>query len=110
MGIFKKPKVKETTLKIKISVYLEKDEDNYLVYCPELKGLIADGNSEDIALKNFADAAQAYIMSIIKHGDPLPVCTTIKEKDLPAHPVIRDVEVPLDITLNQGKNSFYKSA
>jgi len=102
---FHKPKLRETTLKIKITVFIEKDEDGFIAHCPELKGLIADGDSEDKVLENFAHASHAYFMSLLKHDDPLPMCTTIKTKDIPAHSVTRDVEVPLDVLINNNSNN-----
>jgi len=110
IGFFKKPKIKETIIKIKISVYVEKDGDGFVVYCPELKGLIADGATEDEALGRFTDASHAYLMSIIKHGDPITICTATKGEDLPANPIKRDIEIPLDIILNDSRDNYYRSA
>jgi len=111
ISFFKKPKAREATIKIKISIYVEKDRDSFVVYCPGLRGLISDGSTEEEALKNFADASNAYIASILKHGEPLPVCTAISGKDIPGYPAIRkDVEIPLDIILNESKDSCSRSA
>lgn len=57
----------------KIEIFVESDESGFHAYCPALKGLHTCGDTEEEALNNAADAAIAYLRSLIKHGDPIPV-------------------------------------
>ena len=61
------------TIKVTIRFIAERDEGGFHVYCPELKGLHVDGKTEEEAFENAKVAAEAYIRSILKHNDPLPV-------------------------------------
>jgi len=60
-----------------VEIIVEPDGDEYHSYCPALKGLHACGETVDEALSNARDAATAYIESLIKHGDPIPVGASI---------------------------------
>jgi predicted RNase H-like HicB family nuclease len=60
-------------LVITIEIELEEDEDRFYASVPALKGLHVDGASEEEALRAATGAVEAYITSLIKHGDPLPV-------------------------------------
>ncbi len=57
----------------KICVVVEPDGDQFHAYCPALTGLHTCGDTEEEALDNARDAAIAYLRSLIKHGDPIPV-------------------------------------
>ncbi|MCD6567600.1 MAG: type II toxin-antitoxin system HicB family antitoxin [Dehalococcoidia bacterium] len=74
-------------LEFKVNIVVEPDEGSFHAYCPALKGLHTCGDTEEEALDNAVDAARAYLQSLIKHGDPIPlgvVETHIKGK--PAWP------------------------
>lgn len=60
-------------IEFQLHIIVEADEDEFHAYCPALKGLHAGGITEEEALENAKDAAVAYILSLIKHGDPIPV-------------------------------------
>lgn len=64
------------TIKLKIRIIVEQDENGFHAYCPELKGLHVGGATEDEALRNARDAAIAYIRSLLKHDDPIPIGAT----------------------------------
>jgi predicted RNase H-like HicB family nuclease len=61
------------TIKVLVRIVVERDEDSFYAYCPELKGLHVGGDTEQEAVENARNAASAYLMSLIKHNDPLPV-------------------------------------
>lgn len=63
----------ERTLKFKVEVIVEPDEDGFHAFCPALKGLHVDGGTREEAVANARDAVLAYVASLIKHGDPLPL-------------------------------------
>jgi predicted RNase H-like HicB family nuclease len=48
------------------------DPDGYLVTCPALPGLVTEGDTLDQAFEMAKDAIEGYLISIIKHGDPIP--------------------------------------
>ena len=45
----------------KISVVVEKDEDGYYVYCPELQGCYSQGETYEEAIENIKDAIKLHI-------------------------------------------------
>ncbi len=60
-------------IEFQIEIVVEPDGDEYHAYCPALKGLHTCGATVKEALNNARDAASAYIESLIKHGDPIPI-------------------------------------
>ena len=60
-------------IEFQVEIVVEPDGDEYHAYCPALKGLHACGATVKEALNNARDAAAAYIESLIKHGDPIPI-------------------------------------
>lgn len=60
-------------MKLRIQVVIEPDEGRYHAYCPALKGLHVDGETEEEALKNADTAVRAYLESLAKHDEPIPV-------------------------------------
>jgi predicted RNase H-like HicB family nuclease len=45
----------------KISVVLEKDDDGYYAWCPELKGCQSQGSSFEEALANIREAVEFFL-------------------------------------------------
>ena len=64
-------------IEFQVEIIVEPDGDEYHACCPALKGLHTCGETVDEALSNARDAATAYIESLIKHGDPIPVGVVI---------------------------------
>jgi len=77
---------KSLPLEFRVQVVIEPDGTGFHAYCPALKGLHTSGNTQKEALENAKDAAIAYLRSLIKHGDPIPIGIMtqrgIKEKAL----------------------------
>lgn len=48
------------------------DPDGYLVTCPALPGLVTQGDTLDEAFLMAKDAIEGYLITLIKHGDPIP--------------------------------------
>lgn len=63
-----------------VPVYIEQDNGEYHAFCPVLKGLHSKGETAEEAEKNAINAVIAYIHSLIKHGDPIPLCIIKEEK------------------------------
>ena len=72
--IVAKPKIQFT-----VEIIIEPDGDEFHAYCPALKGLHTCGDTEEEALKNAQNAIQAYLRSLIKHGDPIPLGVQMAE-------------------------------
>lgn len=75
MGLFKKK------LSFTIIVVIESDDGRFHAFCPSLKGLHVEGTTEEEACQNAIDAAIAYLKSLIKHGDPIPLGVMVKEEE-----------------------------
>jgi predicted RNase H-like HicB family nuclease len=48
----------------KVSVVIEKDENGYYAYSPELGGCHSQGNSFEEALKNIREAIELYLETL----------------------------------------------
>jgi predicted RNase H-like HicB family nuclease len=58
---------------MKYRVYLEPDEDGvFVATCPAFPGCVSQGQTRAEAAANIREAVEAYIMSLKKHGDPVP--------------------------------------
>lgn len=58
---------------MKYRVYLEPDEDGvFVATCPSLPGCVSQGNTRAEAMANIREAIEAYLISLRKHGDPVP--------------------------------------
>lgn len=66
-------------IEFRIEVVIEPDEIGFHAYCPALKGLHTYGDTEEDAIENAKDAAIAYLESLMKHGDPIPVGIVVQE-------------------------------
>lgn len=54
----------------RLSVVIERDEDGYFAYCPQLKGCYTQGESYEEALENVQDAVRLHIKDRIIAGEP----------------------------------------
>ncbi len=55
------------------TILIEPNEpDGYLVTCPALPGLVTEGDTLDEAYAMAKDAIEGYLISLIKHGEPIP--------------------------------------
>lgn len=55
------------------TVILEPEVGGYIASCPALPGCHTEGDTFKEAMKNIQEAAKAYCVSLVKHGEPLPV-------------------------------------
>ena len=76
MGI---PGSQITEVTFRIDICVEADGDGYYAYCPALEGLHVGGDTLDEATQNAVDAAIAYVRSLMKHGDPIPLQVVRKD-------------------------------
>lgn len=68
-------------IEFRVEVVVEPDEAGFHAYCPALKGLHVGGATVEEALGNAKDAAIAYLRSLIKHGDPIPVGIVVRKEE-----------------------------
>ena len=72
----------ELKIAFQVDIIVKPDGDGFHAFCPSLKGLHMDGKTKDEALENAKVAIIAYLLSLIKHNDPIPIhFFVIKEKD-----------------------------
>ena len=48
----------------KVSVVIEKDEDGYFAYCPELEGCMTQGDTLDEVHANIKEAIELYMETL----------------------------------------------
>jgi len=61
----------------RFSVVIEKDEDGYFAFCPNLQGCYTQGDSYEEALENIKDAIRLHIEDRIKEGETIPMVESI---------------------------------
>ena len=65
---------------MKFVITLEQDEDGFIVAsCPALPGCHSQGRDRAEAIANVTEAVQAYIESMVKHGEPVPGYSELQE-------------------------------
>ena len=58
---------------VKFRVLIEQDEDgSFIATCPSLPGCVSQGMTRAEARKNIEDAIAGYLVSLKKHGEPIP--------------------------------------
>ena len=65
---------------LKVKVLIEESNNGFHAFCPDLKGLHVDADSIEETLEVAKDAVNAYIESLIKHGEPITVGCIEKNK------------------------------
>ena len=68
-----------------VPIIIENDNGEFYAYCPALKGLHTSGGTVEEARENAKNAVAAYLLSLIKHGEPIPVGIIKKEKTAKAY-------------------------
>lgn len=62
---------------MKYRVIIEQDEDGmFVAEAPSLPGCISQGKTRDEAITNIREAIQAYVESLKKHNEPVPLPIT----------------------------------
>ena len=55
-----------------VSVVIEKDEEGYFAYCPELQGCYTQGETYEEVMENIKDAIRLHIMDRLEKGEEIP--------------------------------------
>lgn len=61
----------------RFSVVIERDEEGYYVFCPELQGCYTQGNTYEEALKNVKDAIHLHVEDRLESGEEIPQAESI---------------------------------
>ncbi len=54
----------EAVMREKVSVVIERDENGYYAYCPELEGCQSQGDTLDEVLSNIREAVDLYLETL----------------------------------------------
>lgn len=68
----------------RFSVIIEKDEDGYFAFCPELQGCYTQGDNYEDTLKNIKDAMKLHIEDRLATGEIIkqPEMTSLTEVEV----------------------------
>ena len=65
---------------LNVDICVEKDENKYHAFCPAFKGLHTHGDTLKEAIENAKKAIVAYVISLMKHKEPIPCCRIVREE------------------------------
>lgn len=61
----------------KFSVVVEKDNDGYFAFCPELQGCYTQGKTYEEVLENIKDAIHLHVEDRIENGEEVPQADSV---------------------------------
>jgi len=61
----------------RFSVVIERDEDGYYAFCPELQGCYTQGDTYEEALANIKDAIRLHVEDRLESGEEIPQAESI---------------------------------
>ena len=61
----------------RFSVVIEKDEDGYFAFCPELQGCYTQGDTYEEALENIKDAIHLHVEDRLGDGEEIPQAESV---------------------------------
>lgn len=56
----------------RFTVVIERDEDGYFAFCPELQGCYTQGDSYEEVLENIRDAIRLHVMDRLESREEVP--------------------------------------
>ena len=56
----------------RFSVVIERDEEGYFAFCPELQGCYTQGESYEEVLENIKDAIHLHVEDRLESGEEIP--------------------------------------
>jgi predicted RNase H-like HicB family nuclease len=63
----------------RFAVVIERGEENYSAYVPDLPGCVSTGRTLDEVRANIREAIDFHIEGMIEDGEPIPAPTTVSE-------------------------------
>jgi predicted RNase H-like HicB family nuclease len=70
---------------LSVQVMVERDGDAYHAFTPGLKGIHVFGETEEEAGSHAMDAVIAYLLSLAKHNEPIPVGAFVRKEPTGEH-------------------------
>lgn len=68
---------------MKFAITFKQDEDGYIVVsCPALPGCHSQARTREEAIANIKEAIQGYVVSMRKHGEPIPSFIELEEVEV----------------------------
>ena len=61
----------------RFSVVIERDENGYYAYCPELQGCYTQGDTYEEALASIKDAIRLHVEDRVESGEEIPQAESI---------------------------------
>ncbi len=61
---------------MKYPIVIEKAENNYSAYCPDLPGCVATGKTPDETVEMMREAIEYHLSGLAEDGLPIPESTT----------------------------------
>src|SRR4051812_27240669 len=74
-------------MRLKYMVIIEKAENNFGAYAPDVPGCISTGKTIEETLENFQEALEFHLEGTLKGGEPLPETYSVEARFV-------EVEVP----------------
>lgn len=59
-------------MKYRFTVVIEKDENGYFAYCPQLQGCYTQGETFEELIENLKDAIKLHVEDRLAAGEPIP--------------------------------------
>lgn len=78
-------------MKYRVLVVVEKAENNYAAYAPEVAGCVSTGKTVQQTLRNMQEALQLHLEGMAEDGDELPLSASPDDQ---AHFIEVTVETP----------------
>ncbi|PIY32412.1 MAG: type II toxin-antitoxin system HicB family antitoxin [Candidatus Infernicultor aquiphilus] len=61
----------------RFSVVVEKDEEGYFAFCPELQGCYTQGDTYEEVLENIKDAIRLHVNDRLDSGEKIPQAQSV---------------------------------
>jgi predicted RNase H-like HicB family nuclease len=56
----------------RFSIVIEKDDEGYFAFCPELQGCYTDGDTYEEVIENIKDAIRLHVEDRLEDGEEIP--------------------------------------
>jgi predicted RNase H-like HicB family nuclease len=61
----------------RFSIVIEKDEEGYFAFCPELQGCYTQGDTYEEVLENIKDAIRLHVNDRLDSGEKIPQAQSV---------------------------------
>ncbi len=61
----------------RFAAVIERDEEGYFAFCPELQGCYTQGKTYEEALRNIEDAVRLHIEDRLANGEEIPLAKSV---------------------------------